>query len=121
MTKLQQTNDRLRAANRTLREKLKQLEAKHAENPTRPKYLSEKCAVLVLNAIKQVGSFRPDEVLPVIEESLTGNEYATLEGFLNWVLTAKMTFGTANINVVYREFLKSKPCAVRDRPAITNH
>jgi hypothetical protein len=78
------------------------------KTPKRQKFLSEKCATLLLMGCKQMGSYRSEEVLPCIEEQLTGNDYDLLNSFLNWVVAKGMPFGTGNIYKVYKMFLKGK-------------
>lgn len=65
---------------------------------------------LLLMACKEAGTYDPDEVLPRIEEQLTGPEYDSANGFLAWVMKDEDNrhFGHGNIDTVFGQWLKAK-------------
>ena len=71
------------------------------------KKLSPKLKNLLLQGVKQVGSYDPDEVFPYIEEQLTGAEYVVAQGFLTWMCENDLTFGHGNINQRFDEYARS--------------
>jgi hypothetical protein len=72
------------------------------------KHLSGKLKALLIMAVKQSGSYDPDECLVYIEESLTIEEVDVVEKFLTWMHKMGLAFGTANIDHRYQEFLKQR-------------
>ena len=56
--------------------------------------------------VKETGSYNPDDVMFTIEESLTGEEYDQIEGFLHWVHDNGRTFGH-NLPEVWDEWQKT--------------
>ena len=69
--------------------------------------LTERLEILLRQAVKQTGSFDPDEALPVVEEMMTLEECRHAEGFLNWCGKNKRTFGH-NIGEVWAEYQSQK-------------
>ena len=63
---------------------------------------------LLLKAVKEAGSYNPEQVLFRIEESLTGDEYRTAESFLKWVGSNGLMFGSGNIDARFQEFSSQK-------------
>jgi hypothetical protein len=72
------------------------------------KTLSEKLKTLLLMAVKQSGSYNPDDTLFYIEEHLTGQEYDTAKAFLTWIHQQDWYFGEANIKARYKEWLNRR-------------
>lgn len=70
------------------------------------KTLTEPLRTLLLMAVRQTGSYDPDDTLPAIEERLTGPEYAVAEAFLRWVGADRehRAFGHGNIERRYQQF-----------------
>lgn len=66
--------------------------------------LSKKLETLLLMAVKQCGSYDPDEALSYIEESLTLPECKTATAFLGWIHANGKTFGHGNIQERFTEF-----------------
>lgn len=59
---------------------------------------------LLLKAVKQAGTYNPDEVLTFIEEDLTQEEYYTLYGLLDWCWKNNKTFGRENLGFVFGQY-----------------
>lgn len=59
--------------------------------------LSAKISMLLITAVQQCGSYKPDDVLPRIEENLTPREFDNCKDFLDWVTSKKLKFGRANL------------------------
>lgn len=66
--------------------------------------VTKKLETLLLMAVKQSGSYDPDETLHYIEESLTSAEYKMAVGFLTWIHQNKLTFGHGNIQERFKEY-----------------
>lgn len=56
-------------------------------------YSKGKVHILLLQAVRQAGSYEPDEVLSRIEEQLTGDQYDACAAFLKWIVTGERSFG----------------------------
>ena len=56
-------------------------------------------------AVRAVGSYDPDDVMPYIEERLTQQEYNIIFNFMLWVFENKKTFGSGNFMEVFHEWL----------------
>lgn len=67
------------------------------------KRLSAKLQTLLLMGCKQAGSFKPEEALIGVEESMTQSECRDATEFLKWVTENKRTFGH-NIDTVWAEW-----------------
>jgi len=63
---------------------------------------------LLLRAVKQSGSYNPDDALSFIEEEMTLEEIRTATDFLSWVHQKELTFGNGNIEKVYEQFKSYK-------------
>ena len=79
-----------------------------AESINEMKKLGQRLYSLLSMSIKTSGSYAPDEVLPMIEEELTPNEYDQLEAFLTWVDKNNKKFGSGNYEERFKEFLGAK-------------
>ena len=67
--------------------------------------LSDKLSTLLLIAVKNAGSYDPDEAIWIIEEQLTLPEYHAAMGFLGWVNTGcGRQFGRDNIQQRFTEW-----------------
>ena len=60
----------------------------------------------ISQAIKSTGSYDPDKNMVFFEESLTGEEYDIIHNFLEWVHKNHKTFGSANYEMVFKEWQK---------------
>ena len=69
--------------------------------------MTDKLSCLLLEAVKRVGSYNPDETLYSIEELLTAEEYELAESFLSWCNAKGKKFGRGNISAVFKKFQKS--------------
>lgn len=72
------------------------------------KRLSEKCKTLIGQAVRTFGTYDPDEVLPYIEEELTGAEYNTVNKFLSYLHTNNLCYGWGNFDEVWIGYLEDK-------------
>lgn len=59
---------------------------------------------LLIQAIKNAGSYHPDECLHFVEESMTLEEVKVAREFLLWVVQNGRTFGHGNIQAVYSDW-----------------
>jgi hypothetical protein len=64
--------------------------------------------VLLLIGVKAAGSYDPEAVLPHIEERLTREGSGLAEAFLRWCCENERSFGHANLETRYQEFLGSE-------------
>jgi len=64
-------------------------------------------ATLVLNAVRTFGTYDPDEIMCLFEESLTLREARDVHAFLAWVHGTRRQFGTGNIGSVWNEWKKT--------------
>ena len=64
--------------------------------------------LLILQGVKQAGSYDPDEALVEVEENMTSPEYAKVYAFLTWVCVNKKKFGHGNIDDVFEEWRYSE-------------
>jgi hypothetical protein len=69
--------------------------------------LSKRLQSLLIEAVKQEGSYDPEEALPYVEEQMTADEYKTAVAFLTWVNKNGKKFGHGNIQEVFAEFRKA--------------
>lgn len=76
-----------------------------------PKGLDRIVYSLISQGVKTHGTYNPSEIFYLFEESLTGKECLTAWGFLEWCHNNGKTFGHANYEERYQEFLKSKTAA----------
>ena len=74
---------------------------------------------LLLLGVSRSGTFDPDETLYLIEESLTADEYDIAKKFLSWCHKNGKTFGSGNIESVFKEFNTSSPKRVADLVKMT--
>ena len=65
--------------------------------------LSDKLRTLILMGCKQGGSFKPEEALIGVEESMTASEHNLATAFLRWVVDNNKKFGHGNIDQVWAE------------------
>lgn len=59
---------------------------------------------LMLNGVDHAGSYKPVQVLPLIEEHLTGDEAATVQLFLEWLMAHQRTIDADNIDEAFATF-----------------
>ena len=64
--------------------------------------------LLILQGVKQAGSYEPDEALVTVEENMTPPEYAKVFAFLTWVSKTGRKFGPGNIDEVFEEWRYSE-------------
>jgi len=87
----------------------KKADTKKKEAPAakvvKAKSLGRHLYTMIKMSVKVCGSFNPAEVLPYIEEELTGKEYSIIESFLTWVHAEGLAFGSGNYEKVYKAFL----------------
>lgn len=69
-----------------------------------PRHLS----ILILDAVKTMGSYDPNEILFIFEENLTFEEHEHISGFLEWVHATNKGFGRANIDTVWSAYWEQK-------------
>jgi len=62
----------------------------------------------IIDAVKAEGTYNPDEVMYLFEESLTFAEYDKIKGFLSWVHDTGSNFGWGNIQAVYSQYTEAK-------------
>lgn len=62
---------------------------------------------MIGDALKQTGSYNPDDTMPIFEEGLTAEEYKMIHAFLSWCDKNHKTFGRANYEQVFAEWLDS--------------
>ncbi len=60
---------------------------------------------IISRGIKMHGTFNPDRILYVFEESLTGPEVERIVPFLQWCHDRQMPFGHGNYEARYTQFL----------------
>ena len=72
------------------------------------KTLSPKLRLVLLQGVKQAGSYEPDETLVEYEEYLTSPEYSLAFDFLTWVVNNATTFGNGNIDETFARYQRSK-------------
>jgi hypothetical protein len=70
--------------------------------------MNQPLRALLLIGVKVAGSYDPEAVLPRIEERLTREESGLAEAFLTWCYENGRSFGYANLETSFREFLESK-------------
>ena len=70
--------------------------------------LTELERYMILDAVKTEGTYNPDEIMYLFEESLTFPQYRKISGFLRWVHQTGLKFGHGNIDVVYSNYLEAK-------------
>ena len=73
--------------------------------------LKEPLPTLLRMTVKECGSYDPDEVMPRIEEQLTGDQYEIVDKFLTWVRDNNLGFGR-NIQEVYSAYLRDDTKAI---------
>lgn len=66
--------------------------------------MNAKLKTLILLAVKQAGSYDPDDALTFVEEQMTDKEYEQASMFLRWATVHEKTFGTATIDQRYEEY-----------------
>lgn len=71
------------------------------------KKLNSLTKMLLGEAVSMSGSYDPDESFFYIEERLTVQEATFIYDFLAWVHANEKTFGSANKDEVYAEFVAS--------------
>jgi hypothetical protein len=59
---------------------------------------------LLLEALREAGTYNPDKVLSCIKWKLTTTEYDILNSFLTWVHYENKSFGYANFEEVFAEW-----------------
>jgi hypothetical protein len=74
------------------------------------KTLPRHLGLMLIDAVKTCGSYKPQYCLSHIEESLTGDEYEELTQFLNWLTANKLTFGH-NVEEVFAKWKASQTAA----------
>lgn len=62
---------------------------------------------LISSAVRMEGTYDPDEILYLFEESLYIKEAPSVIKFLTWVHKNNKTFGSGNYEEVFLEFLKA--------------
>lgn len=72
--------------------------------PALPKKLSDKLECKLRDAVNMSGSYKPDDNMFYIEESLTIDEYVVVLSFFTWVHKNNLTFGR-NVKKVYLDFV----------------
>lgn len=66
--------------------------------------LTKKFETLLLMAVKQAGSYDPEQALSFVEEHMTVNESQSATAFLGWVQKTGKTFGHGNIGQRFKEW-----------------
>lgn len=69
-----------------------------------PKKISAKLETLIREGVKMSGSYKPEEAMLYIEESLTLAEFIQVEAFLQWTTDNSRTFGW-DLPEVYADFV----------------
>jgi hypothetical protein len=72
------------------------------------KKLGERNFKLISSGVKCLGSYDPDEIFSFFEERLYIDEADTIYNFLKWVHDNNLTFGSANYEIRFKEFLNKK-------------
>jgi hypothetical protein len=69
--------------------------------------MTEKLKTLLRMAVKQAGTFNPDECLFYVEEHLDDEEFSLASRFLRWLHLHGKTFGSGNFEDVFRAFARA--------------
>jgi len=69
--------------------------------------MNDKLKTLLHMAVKQSGTYDPEEALTYVEEQLTGEEFDLASEFLLWVHRNERTFGHGNFEDVFQEYKES--------------
>lgn len=64
---------------------------------------------MIIKAVRERGTYDPEDVLPLIEEHLTAEECSVANSFLGWVHREKKNFGWATIDTIYHEWQMGSP------------
>ena len=72
---------------------------------------------LMSNAVNTFGTFDPDEIMFMFEESLycDSNESELIYDFLKYLHENKLAFGSGNYNEVYKEYLKATGPTLKEK------
>jgi hypothetical protein len=87
---------------------MRRLRIRLRERGRKVKRLTANLRTLLLMGVSRAGSYNPDDVLPSVEEMMTGPEVVAAEGFLSWLFTNGLTAGHGNIDSRWAEYAKSK-------------
>lgn len=69
--------------------------------------LTSKLETLLLQAVRNAGSYHPREALACIEEQLTLAEFNASVAFLDWIFISNKSFGHENIRDRFEEFQRA--------------